>query len=225
MDMWNVLAGGAAVGVIASCWSKIKDVAWRICSLFIQQIEIASESGHDALVAYLVANYPRSRLYDRMYGANCEHHRDGRYGLVPYEMFGSRSVDLLERLVAVHVQQRAGKEGRSTADTKGEGSGSDAAKVYSTITFLRGTLDVEEILRNACAAGNRLSWAVANESRKKRRTASSSTTCRRAATGRRSRRHRPTAWRGISRATTACWPTRRSSSARRHCTTAAHSRT
>ena len=33
MDLWNVLAGGAALGVIAGFWDKIKAVVWRLVSL------------------------------------------------------------------------------------------------------------------------------------------------------------------------------------------------
>jgi hypothetical protein len=158
MDMWNVLAGGAAVGVLASCWSKIKDVAWRISSTLIQQIEIDSESGHDAVVAYLVATYPRSRLYDRMYGAKREYQRDGRYGLVPYEMFGLRTMFFWNGWFPFMFSNAVEKKAHRSRP-QGEGD-SEATKVYSTVTFLRGTLDVEEILRKACDAGNRLSWAV-----------------------------------------------------------------
>src|SRR5262249_48715312 len=92
MDMWNYLAGGAALGVIAGFWSKIKELLWKIASLLIRRVEVGSEPAHDALIAYLVATYPRSRLYERMYGAAREYHRNGRYGLVPYELFGLRSV-------------------------------------------------------------------------------------------------------------------------------------
>ena len=91
-DAWNLMAGGAALGVLASCWSKIKTFLWKLVNFFIQQIELPSEEAHDALVAYLVTHYKKSRLYDRMYGALYEYHRSGRYGLVPYEFFGSRSV-------------------------------------------------------------------------------------------------------------------------------------
>src|SRR5205807_476800 len=38
----------------------------------------------------------------------------------------------------------------------------EATKVYSTITFVRGTLDVERLLRDACAERNRLSWTAAD---------------------------------------------------------------
>jgi hypothetical protein len=89
---WNLFAGGAAIGLVAGFWDKIKAVAWRALNLFVQQIEIPSLAAHDAIVSYLVAQYRRSRAYDRLYGANYEHHRDGRYGLVPYEEFGRRSI-------------------------------------------------------------------------------------------------------------------------------------
>ena len=86
------LAGGAILGLLAGFWDKIKLVCWKVLNTFIQQVEIPSEAGHDALVAYLIARYKRSRIYDRMYGAGYEYQRDGRYGLVPYEHFGNRSM-------------------------------------------------------------------------------------------------------------------------------------
>src|SRR5947209_1347305 len=92
MNPMNLLAGGAIVGVLAGCWNHIKGISWKLISLFIQQVEIPSEAAHHALVAYLIKNCKRSRFYDRMYGASYEHQRDGRYGLVPYELFGSRSI-------------------------------------------------------------------------------------------------------------------------------------
>src|SRR2546421_153628 len=92
MDIWNYLAGGAAFGLIAGFWGKIKEFLWKVVSLLVQRVEIHSEAAHDALIAYLVAHYPRSRMYERMYGGAREYHRDGRYGLVPYELFGLRSV-------------------------------------------------------------------------------------------------------------------------------------
>ena len=95
MDMWKYMAGGALIGVlgmVAGFWSKVKGVLWRVANLFVQQVEIPTEEAHNALVAYLIANYKRSRNYDRMYGAWYAHRRDGRYGLVPYEQFGTRSM-------------------------------------------------------------------------------------------------------------------------------------
>src|SRR5262245_60913789 len=75
-QLTNFLAGGAILGLIAGFWDKIKAVLWKAVNLFVQQVEIPSESAHDAVISHLIARYPRSRLYDRMYGASYEHHRD-----------------------------------------------------------------------------------------------------------------------------------------------------
>ena len=49
--MWNFMAGGAALGLIAGFWGKIKEFLWKLASLFIQQIEIPTEAAHNAVVA------------------------------------------------------------------------------------------------------------------------------------------------------------------------------
>jgi hypothetical protein len=162
MDFRNFLAGGAILGLIAGCWSKIKEVSWRLLNLLVQQIEIHSEPAHDALIAYLVAHYPRSRLYDRVYGATREHYRDGRYGLVPYELFGLRSVLFWNGWCPFVFTNSVEKKARGSHAKSGERESSDGggSKVYSTVTYVRGTLDVEKLLRQACDVSNRLSWSV-----------------------------------------------------------------
>ncbi len=160
MELWSLMAGGAALGVVAGFWSKIKGFFWKIISLFIQRVEIESEAAHDSLVAYLIANYPRSRLYARMYGASREYHRAGPYGLVPYERFGLRSV-VFWRGWWPFVFTNAVEKKAATSSTKPNESGStDASKMYSTVTYLRGTVDIEKILVEACYNTNQLSWSV-----------------------------------------------------------------
>src|SRR5262249_56106027 len=78
---------------------KGRGVLWRIANLLVQQVEIRTEEAHNALVAYLIARFKRSRMYDRMYGAWYAHRRDGRYGLVAYEQYGTRSMIFWNRWV------------------------------------------------------------------------------------------------------------------------------
>src|SRR3954470_5074763 len=92
MDLRNLALGGAALGILTACWDHVKSFAWRIVSLLVRRVEIPSEAAHQALIAYLVAKFPRWRNYDSMFGADFEHLRDGRYRLVPYEQFGTRAV-------------------------------------------------------------------------------------------------------------------------------------
>jgi hypothetical protein len=160
--MMKYLAGGAAVGLVAGFWDKIKAAAWRLASLFVQRIEIPTEAAHTAVISYLIAHYRRSRFYDRMYGATYEHQRDGRYGLIPYELFGNRSVVFWRGWWPFVFSNAQEKKPRPAHGSEG-GEGGAPAKVYSTITFLRGTLDVEAVLRGACDSCNKLTWAAANE--------------------------------------------------------------
>jgi hypothetical protein len=160
--VFGVLAGGAALGLVASMWGKLKGFTWRLFGLFVQRVEIPTEQGHEALVAFLIAKFRRSRNYDKMYGASWEYQRDGRYGLIPYEVFGNRTLILWSGwfpfLFTNQVENKA-----ASGKGNNESSGSSGMKVYSTLIFLRGTLDVEQLLRDACAARNNISWAVEEE--------------------------------------------------------------
>jgi hypothetical protein len=159
---FGLLAGGAALGLLASMWSKIRGTAWRALGLLVQRVEVPTEAGHDALGAYLIAHYRRSRNYDKMYGATWEYQRDGRYGLVPYEVFGNRTLILWNGwfpfLFSNQVESKA-----ATSKGNAEAASGGGMKVFSTLTFIRGTLDFEKIVQAACAARNNISWAVEDE--------------------------------------------------------------
>ena len=157
MSGWGIAAIGAALGMVATMWSKAKDVLWRIIGLVIQRVEIPTMNAHDAVTALLIARYQRSRNYDRMYGAQWEFHRDGRYGLIPYEVFGNRTMIFWNGMFPFIFANQ--QEKKTTG--KNENQNSNATKIYSTITFVRGTLDVEKILTEACAVRNEMSWANA----------------------------------------------------------------
>jgi hypothetical protein len=150
-------AGGATLGFVAGMWDKIKAVGWRLFSLFVQRIEVPTQAAHEAVTAYLIARYRRSRNYDRMYGASWEYQRDGRYGLIPYEQFGNRTLILWNGWFPFLYSNQQEKK---TSKTGEQSHSSDRVKVYSTITFFRGTLDVEAILRESCAVRNQISWAA-----------------------------------------------------------------
>jgi hypothetical protein len=161
MDLRNLLFGGAALGVLAACWEYVKSFSWRIIGLLVRRVEIPSEAAHQAVISYLVANYPRYRNYDSMYGADYEHHRNGRYGLVPYEVFGNRSLIFWNGwfpFIFSNAQERKAKGGQPQQPDSSGGP----VKVFSTLTYLRGTLSFEDLLRKACADSNRLTWEVNN---------------------------------------------------------------
>ena len=161
-NTWKLVAGGTALGLLAGMWDKIKAAAWRGLNLFIQRIEIPTHQAHEAVTAYLIAHYQRSRNYDRMYGAAWESHRNGRYGLVPYEQFGSRTLILWNGwfpFLYANQQEQKGNANNNQQQNHYYRQ-STTVTVYSTLTYIRGTLDVEKILKEACAQRNAISWAA-----------------------------------------------------------------
>jgi hypothetical protein len=90
--MLEYLKGGAIIGVIIGFWDKIKLVGWKILSIAIQRVEIKTDEAHNAVIAYLVKNYKKFPTYDKTFGAINETYRNGKYGLVPFEKFGTSSI-------------------------------------------------------------------------------------------------------------------------------------
>ena len=162
-DLWKIAAGGMGIGLVAGFWEQIKTFFWKIINLLIQQVEIPTEPGHEALIAHLITNYKRSRIYDRMYGAWWEYQRDGRYGLIPYEMFGQRSVIFWNGWIPFIFANH--KEKRNAAQNQGGGEGT---KIYSVLTFVRGTLDLDAILAKACSDRNHKTWYAENAEQESR---------------------------------------------------------
>jgi hypothetical protein len=158
LDLGKILIGSTAIGLIAGFWQQIKTFLWKITSLLIQQVEVPTEQGHDALIAYLIAKYKRSGVYDRMFGAWWEYRRDGRYALIPYESFGQRSMIFWNGWIPfMFHNQRERKPAGGNAEAN---RSSEATKIFSVLTFMRGTLDLDRLIAEACALRNRQTWDV-----------------------------------------------------------------
>jgi hypothetical protein len=148
MDYFNFLAGGAAVGVIAGCWGYIKGIVWKLASTLIQRVEITDAGLARTLVSHLVTRFQRSRVYDRVYGAGWEYIKTGKHcGSVPYEEFGQRGLILWNGWAPFIVSR---------------GSGGPAQQHHDqplTLTFLRGSLDVDGLVAASCREQNERSWS------------------------------------------------------------------
>ena len=167
MDFTHWLAGGAILGVLAACWAKVKAVCWRFLNLFIQQIEVHDESAQSALIDHLVRNYRRSRSYDKVYGAANEHTTDGKYGLIPFEVLGKRGVVFWSGWFPF-LYAAGARPAQATPANNAAPPGSQE-RVFCTITSIRGTLDVEKLLRDACDARNAAAWDVDYAHRQRQR--------------------------------------------------------
>lgn len=160
MDYMNFLAGGAALGALASCWSYIKGFAWKLMSTLIQRVEIPDSDLCRTLLGHLVTHYPRSRIYDRVYASAHEYIKTGEQtGEVPYEWFGQRSLIFWRGWFPFLVNR-----GKGVLTQHGP------TEPPLLLTFLRGALDVDAIVATACRERNARTWQFQNltEKREKR---------------------------------------------------------
>ena len=150
MDILNLMAGGAAFGVVAGCWERIKGCIWRFFNLFVQDIGVDDRTTKIALVNYLVDRFDRVGLYDKDY--DCVHdyiNTERRYGFIAYEKFGDRSV-LFRRgwrplLFLAQPRQKGDNETQS-------------APARRSLLFFRGTFDADRLVADALRDYNGLKW-------------------------------------------------------------------
>jgi hypothetical protein len=163
MDFTKVLAGSAVLGLVAGFWGRIKTALWRLLNLFVQQVELLDEVTATVVIAYLLRHYRRSGTCERTYGSAYEHTQDGKYGLIPYELFGKR--DLIFWSGPFPFLFSTGKG--TTPAAPGQQAAGNQERSQARITFVRGTVDVEGIIKAACLLRNESAWSVDAASRKR----------------------------------------------------------
>jgi hypothetical protein len=167
MDFTRFLAGSAVLGVVAGFWGRIKTITWKFFNLFVQQVELLDETTATAVVGYLIKNHRRSQLYDKIYAAAYDHTVDGKYGLIPYELFGKRDIIFWNRWAPFLFT--TGKGNIATGNTPGGNNNGQDRGSPAKITFIRRTMDVERIIKAACNERNEVAWNVDYHSKKKAR--------------------------------------------------------
>jgi ATPase family associated with various cellular activities (AAA) len=159
----DILKGSAIVAFVAGFWDKIKAVLWQIMSIFIQRVEINSEEAHETIVGHLVKKYNKMASYDRVYGAHYESFKNGRFGLVPFEKYGSNAIVFLTNkkflgFLPMPFYFSLAKMKPNAQENDQNASHID--KVFSTITCIRGTLNIDKIVENAIVARNKAIWNI-----------------------------------------------------------------
>ena len=150
MEVWNLMAGGAVLGVIAGSWERIKAVVWRCFNLFIQDITVDDEEIKDALINYLVGRFDRVGMYDRKYESMYDYiNTERRYGYVAFEKFGDQSILFRQGWRPLYFQAHPAQ--------KSEG-GTPGTPARRSLLFFRGTFDVDALVADALRIHNELNW-------------------------------------------------------------------
>lgn len=145
MNWLNLAAGGALIGVLASCWSYIRGAAWKLLSLLIQRVELYDDEGYmctaTAVRDYLAANCRRSSVYDRSYQiGSAPRVRDGVWRPVALEIIGRSGYMLFWQGWRPIIYVAA-----STLKAKPD----EANRQFSCLFYIRGTVDGDALLAGA----------------------------------------------------------------------------
>ncbi len=63
INKWTLLGGGAALGLVAGMWDKVKGLFHNVSSIAVVNIKIDGQVAY-AISMYIVRNFKRSRLGD-----------------------------------------------------------------------------------------------------------------------------------------------------------------
>lgn len=162
--MQDIITGSVFLGLLVGLWNKIKGFSWKIMSTVLQRVEISTEESHTAIIGYLKENYKSFSNYDKVYGAQNETWRTGKYGLIPYEIFGEKSIIFIDSkkkykffnmpfLYSPVVKSK-------TTDNYGNYSSNEGP--HSIIYFIKGTIDLDKIISNAVEKRNKKMWNLDN---------------------------------------------------------------
>lgn len=151
-----VLAGfailGTVLGMVIRGWSSIKGFVNRLFRLVVTQVHIQDDPTSHAVLTHLIRTCKRSALCEKTFGGKYESFRDGKYGHVPFEFFGGHRILFWVGRVPVWFNV--------TAEKSDDKSGTrPRASAKASLSFLRWTVDVEAIIRDASNARNQLYWA------------------------------------------------------------------
>lgn len=147
---------GTVLGMVLRGWSSIKGTANTMFRLVVTQVHLQDDATSHAVLAYLIRNYKRSTLCEKTFGGRHESLRDGKFGHIPFEFFGGHRVLFWVGRVPLWFNVIAEK-------TEGTGviywGTKPKANMKASLSFFRGTIDVEAIIKAASNARNQLYWA------------------------------------------------------------------
>lgn len=159
----DFVKGGAIFGIILGLWQNIKFVLDKLLSIVIRRASINSVETHEAVISYLIDEYKHYSLYNLVYASKNEPFRNGKYGLVSFEMFGADAIIFRSNIKILGMFHFPFLF--TIASKKGDDSGSSNSEstTYSSILAIRGTIDFDSIITNATMSWNQNTWAVENE--------------------------------------------------------------
>ena len=145
MDWTKMIFGGAAIGGLVAFWNQAKAMVWKFCNFFVQRVNINTVELANGVISHLVKNYPYSQLYDRLYEQSPE--RIKKMGLSQYVVFerlGANSMIFRHKWMPFILSFPIDKNNNNSNSPQ------------CSITYIRGTLDIDAIIRAGADMQNQL---------------------------------------------------------------------
>jgi ATPase family associated with various cellular activities (AAA) len=146
---------GTVLGMVFRGWSSIKGFINSTFRLVVTQVHLQDDATSQAVLARLIRNYKRSTLCEKTFGGRHESFRDGKFGHVPFEFFGSHRVLFWVGRRPLWFNVIAEKTEQAGVIYWG---GKPKANMKASLSFFRGTVDVEAIIKAASDDRNQLYW-------------------------------------------------------------------
>ncbi|MCE9561307.1 MAG: AAA family ATPase [Planctomycetes bacterium] len=147
---------GTVLGMVLRGWSSIKGFVNSAFRLIVTQVHLQDDSTSQAVLAHLIRNYKRSTLCEKTFGGRHESFRDGKFGHVPFEFYGGHRILFWVGRVPLWFNVTTEKADEGSVIYWG---GKPKANMKSSLSFFRGTINVEEIIRAGSSTRNQQYWA------------------------------------------------------------------
>jgi hypothetical protein len=147
---------GTVFGFMVRGWNSIRSFFQSCIGVFLVTARLDDETTTTAVLAYLLRHFPHTSG-ERTYSGRHDSFRDGKYGHVPFELFGSRTLMFWHKWLPFWfvVQKPAADEGKKELIFWGN---KPKDRLVASIRYLRWTLDLDRIVKQASAERNNLCW-------------------------------------------------------------------
>jgi hypothetical protein len=147
---------GTVFGFVIRGWATIRSFFQNSIAIFLVTARLDDETTTTAVLAYLIRKYAHTSG-ERTYGGRHDCFMDGKYGHIPFEMFGVRTLTFWRDWLPFWfvIQKPSADEGKKEIIFWGS---KPKDRLVASIMFFRWTLDTDEIVKEASADRNRLYW-------------------------------------------------------------------
>jgi hypothetical protein len=156
---------GTVMGVVVRGWSSFKNFLQGLTRIVIAEVAIDDEATSQAILAYLVKNYRRSYFGVRTFGGRHECFRTGQYGHVPFELFGNKNLIFWNGWFPFWFNVQVEKGDEKTQIICWGNKPKQATR--SSISYIRKTVNMEQIIKKASHMRNELYWNTGTGSNKR----------------------------------------------------------